>query len=104
MVKIKELQQYVVQLLAECFATCVHILIGEAAVANYKFTQEPSHSTLPIAIAFGVGVYSGNIDSNKQINQNSISIDHFSDTIIKSILFSKRALQCSIYCFSKIPR
>ncbi|CAF1165538.1 unnamed protein product [Adineta ricciae] len=43
--------------LAECFATCIMILIGEGAIANYKFTQEPSQSTLPIAIAFGVGVY-----------------------------------------------
>ena len=65
MVKAKELQQYAVQLLAECFATCVLILIGEAAIANYKFTQEPNHSTLPIAIAFGVGIYAGNIDRDK---------------------------------------
>ncbi len=59
MVKIKELQQYAVQLLAECFATCLLILIGEGAIANYKFTYQPNHSTIPIAVAFGVGVYSG---------------------------------------------
>jgi len=61
MVKIKELQQYAVQLLVECFATCILILIGEAGLANYKFARHPSHSTLPTAIAFGVGVYIGNI-------------------------------------------
>lgn len=65
MVNIRELQQYMIQLLAECFATCIHILIGEAALANYKFTQQYSHSTLSNAIAFGVGVYSGNTDRNK---------------------------------------
>ncbi|CAF2832310.1 unnamed protein product [Rotaria sp. Silwood2] len=57
MVKIKELQQYAVQLLAECFATCILILMGEAGIANYKFARQTSHSTLPIPIAFGVGVY-----------------------------------------------
>ena len=55
----EELQQYAVHLLAECFATCILILMGDGAVANYKFTREPSHSTLPNAIAFGVGVYAG---------------------------------------------
>lgn len=61
MVKIKELQQYSVQLLVECFATCILILIGEAGIANYKFSRQNSHSKFPIAISFGVGVYSGNI-------------------------------------------
>ena len=50
MVKIKELQQYAVQLLAECFATCILILIGETGLANYKFARQTSHSTLPIAL------------------------------------------------------
>jgi len=61
MVKIKELQQYAVQLLAECFATCILILIGEATIANYKFTRQSSYSTLTVAIGFGIGTYSGNI-------------------------------------------
>ena len=65
MVQMKELQQYAIQLLAECFGTCLLILIGEAAIANYKFTQEPSQSTLPIAVGFGVGVYAGYIDRKK---------------------------------------
>jgi glycerol uptake facilitator-like aquaporin len=64
MVKTKELQQYIVQLLAECFGTCLLILIGEASIANYKFAERSSHSTLPVSIAFGIGVYSGNIDRN----------------------------------------
>lgn len=59
MTRMKMLQQYLVHLLAECFATCILILIGEAALANYKFTKQPDHSTLPNAIAFGIGVYSG---------------------------------------------
>jgi glycerol uptake facilitator-like aquaporin len=62
MMKIEEVQQYMVQLLAECFATCVLILIGEGTIANYKFSQQTSHSTLPVAIAFGIGTYSGNIE------------------------------------------
>ncbi|CAF1354335.1 unnamed protein product [Rotaria sp. Silwood1] len=47
-----------VQYLAECFSTCILILIGEAAIANYKFARQTSNSTLPVGIAFGVGVYS----------------------------------------------
>jgi glycerol uptake facilitator-like aquaporin len=65
MVKVKELQQYAVELLVECFATCVLILIGEATIANYKFAKQPSQSTLPVAIAFGVATYSGNTDRNE---------------------------------------
>ena len=69
MAKVKELGQYVVHLLAECFATCVLILLGEGSLANYKFTRQPFHSTLSIAVAFGVGVYSGNID-RKQVKKS----------------------------------
>lgn len=58
MIKIKE---YTIGLLAECFGTCILILIGESSIANYKFTQPSGHSTLPTAIAFGIGVYSGYI-------------------------------------------
>ncbi|CAF1318923.1 unnamed protein product [Rotaria sordida] len=58
MAKTKALQQYTVQFLAECFSTCILILIGEAALANFKFARQTSNSTLPIGIAFGVGVYS----------------------------------------------
>ena len=64
MANVKHLQQYLVQLLTECFATCILILIGEAAIANYKFTKQPNHSTLSNAIAFGIGVYSGSIQRN----------------------------------------
>lgn len=59
MIKTKQLQRYAIELLAECFATCILIVIGDGAIANYKFTQEPAHSTLPIALSFGIGVYSG---------------------------------------------
>jgi glycerol uptake facilitator-like aquaporin len=67
MVKTKELQKYAVEFIAECFATCILILIGEGGIANYKFTRQISHSTLPISLSFGVGVYSGNINTNKFI-------------------------------------
>jgi hypothetical protein len=70
MVTREKLQKYAVHLLAECFATCILILLGDASVANYKFTRQPSHSTLPIAISFGIGVYSGNIDRNKQAEKS----------------------------------
>ena len=59
MTKIRELQQYSVQLLVECFATCVLILFGEAGNANYKFSRQTAYSTLPVSITFGVGVYVG---------------------------------------------
>lgn len=93
MVKRQKLQQYAIQLLAECFATCVHILIGEAALANYKFTQQTSHSTLPIAIAFGVGVYSGNVD--RKSREIRIASPLVISKTLKKCLFVK-ALQCLI--------
>ncbi len=65
MVKKKELQQYAVQLLAECFGTFILILLNEAAIANYKFGLLTSHSTLIIYIAIGVGVYTGRFIINK---------------------------------------
>lgn len=55
----KEFQDYSVKFLAECFATCILILIGEGGIANYKFARQPSHSTMPISLAFGAGVYAG---------------------------------------------
>ncbi|CAF1069985.1 unnamed protein product [Rotaria sordida] len=58
MVKTEVLQQYAIQLLAECFATCILVLFGEAAIANFKFAGQASNSTLPVGIAFGVGVFS----------------------------------------------
>jgi glycerol uptake facilitator-like aquaporin len=46
MVKMKELQQFSVELLAECFATCILILIDEGGIANYKFARHASHLVL----------------------------------------------------------
>jgi len=57
MVTKKDLRRYFVELLAECFGTCLLILIGEGGIANYKFSRQLSHSTLPISISFSVGVY-----------------------------------------------
>lgn len=59
MVTMNELQQYVVELLAECFGTFILILLNEGAIANYKFAQSTSQSTLTIYLAIGVGVYTG---------------------------------------------
>ena len=55
----KEFQQYLVELLAECFGTFILILLNEGAIANYKFAQFTSHSALAIYLAIGVGVYTG---------------------------------------------
>jgi glycerol uptake facilitator-like aquaporin len=59
MVKKKELQQYAVHFLAECFGTFILILLNEGAIANYKFARFTCHSTLTIYLAIGVGVYTG---------------------------------------------
>lgn len=63
MVTKKELQKYFVQLVSECFGTCILIFVGESGIANYKFARQFSHSTLPIGISFAVGVYAGKIFS-----------------------------------------
>jgi glycerol uptake facilitator-like aquaporin len=63
MVTKKELQQYVVELVAECFGTFILILLNEGAIANYKFAQLTSHSTLTIYLAIGVGVYTGTFNT-----------------------------------------
>jgi glycerol uptake facilitator-like aquaporin len=59
MAKVKELQQYVAQCIAECFSTFMLILIGEGAIAQYKFSKHGNHSTITINLAFGIGVYTG---------------------------------------------
>ncbi len=61
MVKTKDLQYYAIQLLTECFSTCILILFNHGGIANYKFARQTSHSTLSIYLAIGVGVYSGNL-------------------------------------------
>ncbi|UJR12422.1 hypothetical protein I4U23_016598 [Adineta vaga] len=42
----RKLEEYSVQLLGEC------------AIANYKFAKQPTHSIFPIAVEFGIGIYS----------------------------------------------
>ncbi len=64
MVTKKELQQYLVELVAECFGTFILLLLNGAAIANYKFAQLPSYSTLSIYLAVGVGVYTGIFNIN----------------------------------------
>jgi glycerol uptake facilitator-like aquaporin len=57
MIHAKELKQYAAQSLAELYGTFILILIGEAAVAQYKFIRQPTQTNLPIHICFGIGTY-----------------------------------------------
>ncbi len=59
MAKVKELQQYIAQCIAECFGTFMLILIGEASIAQYKLSRQGNHSIIPINLSFGIGVYTG---------------------------------------------
>jgi len=59
MAKVKELQQYMAQSIAECFSTFMLILIGEASIAQYKFSRQVYHSSIVINLSFGIGVYTG---------------------------------------------
>ncbi|CAF0902418.1 unnamed protein product [Didymodactylos carnosus] len=54
-----ELKEYARQCIAELFGTMVLIFIGNGSVAQNKFTDPASRSTLSINIAFGIGVYAG---------------------------------------------
>jgi glycerol uptake facilitator-like aquaporin len=59
MAKVKELKQYMAQCLAECFSTFMLILIGEASIAQYKFSSQENRSIITINLSFGIGVYTG---------------------------------------------
>jgi glycerol uptake facilitator-like aquaporin len=59
MAPVKEIQQYFAQCIAEFFSTFMLILIGESAIAQYKFNRSEYHSTLIINLSFGIGVYTG---------------------------------------------
>ncbi|CAF3952176.1 unnamed protein product [Rotaria sordida] len=87
-----------IQLLAECFSTCILIVIGEAAVANYKFARQTSNSTFPVGFAFGVGVYSAIMISG------SISGAHLNPAVSISLLTigKLKPLQCIFYIIGQI--
>ena len=57
--KIEELQQYIAQCLAECFSTFMLVLIGEGAIAQYKFSKSELRSINAINLSFAIGVYTG---------------------------------------------
>ncbi|CAF4768389.1 unnamed protein product, partial [Rotaria socialis] len=57
MAKVKELQQYSAQCLAEFFSTFMLILIGEASIAQYKFSPPEHRSIVAVNLSFGIGVY-----------------------------------------------
>lgn len=59
MAKVKELEQYLAQSVAECFATFMLILIGESGIAQYKLSRQGNHSTITINLSFAIGVYTG---------------------------------------------
>jgi glycerol uptake facilitator-like aquaporin len=59
MTKGKELHQYLAQCLSEFFSTFMLILIGESAIAQYKFGHQNAHSTITINLSFAIGVYTG---------------------------------------------
>lgn len=59
MAPVKEIQQYFAQCVAEFFSTFMLILIGESAIAQYKFNRSENHSNITINLSFGIGVYTG---------------------------------------------
>ncbi|CAF1173122.1 unnamed protein product [Adineta ricciae] len=94
----KDFQDYFVKFVAECFATCILILIGEGGIANYKFARQPTHSTLPISLSFAVGVYSALMIAG------SISGAHLNPAVSISLLTIKKMkpIQCLFYVVGQI--
>ncbi|CAF1201473.1 unnamed protein product [Adineta steineri] len=98
MIKRKELEQYSVHLLAECCGTCILIFIGEGSIANYKFSRQTSHSTFPITLAFGIGVYSA------MMIAGSITGAHINPAVSLSLMTigKLKPLQCIFYIIGQI--
>lgn len=55
----KEIKKYTAQCVAELFATFMLILIGESAIAQFKFSGNNNQSPILINLSFGIGVYTG---------------------------------------------
>ena len=87
MAKSKELRQYLAQCLAECFSTFMLILIGEAAIAQYKFTSHKYQSTITINLSFGIGVYTG-IELINIFQRMSSAIDLIDVELIHRVIVS----------------
>ncbi|CAF0755946.1 unnamed protein product [Adineta steineri] len=98
MVKVKELEQYMAQGLAECFATFMLILIGEGAIAQYKLSHQGNHSTITINLSFGIGVYTALMIAGP------ISGAHLNPAVSISLLTVRKLkpVQCIIYIISQL--
>ncbi|CAF3829305.1 unnamed protein product [Adineta steineri] len=114
MVTKKELQQYVVELLSECFGTFILILLNEGAIANYKFARFTSHYTLSIYLAIGVGVYTalmavgsitGTVETEALYSSTSIIFSaHINPAVSISLMTVRKLkpLQCVFYVIGQI--
>ncbi|CAF0838827.1 unnamed protein product [Adineta steineri] len=76
----------------------VATMTGEAALANYKFAQQTSHSTLPITIAFSIGVYAALMIAGP------ISGAHINPAVTISLMTIGlvKPLQCMFYIIGQI--
>ena len=102
MAKSKELQQYFAQSIAECFSTFMLILIGEASIAQYKFTGHKYHSAITINLSFGIGVYAGteliNTFSEMFSHIDLIDVELIHKAIISSYVAIYRISRDLMYC------
>ncbi|UJR07228.1 hypothetical protein I4U23_011516 [Adineta vaga] len=98
MVKRKDLQQYAVELLVECFGTFILIVFNEGAIANYKFAQLTSHSILTIYIAIGVGIYTALMAAG------SITGAHINPAVSIALMTvgKLKPLQCVFYVLGQV--
>lgn len=55
----EELQHYIVELVAEAFATCILLIFNDGAIANFKFAHYTAYPALIIYLAIGAGIYMG---------------------------------------------
>ncbi|CAF3769437.1 unnamed protein product [Rotaria sordida] len=98
MAKVKELQQYLAQCVAECFSTFMLILIGEASLAQYKFSKSEHRSIIAINLSFGIGVYTALMVAGP------ISGAHLNPAVSISLLTIRKLkpLQCLFYIIGQI--
>ncbi|CAF2343293.1 unnamed protein product [Rotaria sp. Silwood2] len=98
MVKAKELQQYLAQCLAECFSTFMLILIGEASIAQYKFSKSEHRSIIAVNLSFGIGVYTALMIAGP------VSGAHLNPAVSISLLTIRKLkpIQCLFYVIGQL--
>ncbi|CAF2026837.1 unnamed protein product [Rotaria magnacalcarata] len=98
MVKVKEFQQYSAQCLAEFFSTFMLILIGEASIAQYKFSPPEHRSIIAVNLSFGIGVYTALMIAGP------ISGAHLNPAVSISLLTLRKLkpMQCLFYIIGQI--